>query len=60
LTEDDLEHRDELVRWGREAVARIEGFYNDNYTPPEHGVHFTFLKPDNGEVAVTPSNVIGE
>ena len=60
LTEDEPDHRDELVRWGSAAVAKIEGFYNDNYTPPEHGVHFTFLKPDNGEVAVTPSSVIGE
>jgi Protein of unknown function (DUF455) len=60
LTEDDVPHRDELVRWGNQAVARIEGFYNDNYTPPAHGIHFTFLKPDDGEMAVTPSNVIGE
>src|SRR3954447_22986163 len=60
LTEDDLAQRDELVRWGRKAVARIEGFYNDNPNQPEQDVHFTFLKPDNGEVVVTPSNIIGE
>jgi uncharacterized ferritin-like protein (DUF455 family) len=60
LTEDDLAQRDELVRWGRKAVARIEGFYNDNPNQPEHDVHFTFLKPDNAEVVVTPSNIIGE
>ena len=60
LTEDDLDQRDALVRWGNGAVARIENFYNEHYTPPEQGVHFTFMKPDSGEVAVTPSNVIGE
>ncbi len=60
LTEADLAQRDELVRWGRRAVARIEGFYSDNPELPERDVHFTFLKPDNGEVAVTPSNIIGE
>src|SRR3954463_15766481 len=60
LTEDNLEQRDELVRWGQKAVARIEGFYSDNPNQPERDVHFTFLKPDNGEVEVTPSNIIGE
>jgi hypothetical protein len=60
LTEDNLAQRDELVRWGRKAVARIEGFYNENPNQPEQDVHFTFLKPDNGEVVVTPSNIIGE
>jgi hypothetical protein len=60
LTQDDLAHRDELVRWGRMAVARIEGFYNDNPDMPEHDVHFTFLKPDDAAVVVTPSTIIGE
>jgi hypothetical protein len=60
LTEDDLVQRDELVRWGRKAVARIEGFYNDNPNQPETDVHFTFLKPVDGEVVVTSSNIIGE
>ena len=48
-------YRDELVRWGSKAVARIEGFYSDNPSQPERDVHFTFLKPDDGEVVVTPS-----
>ena len=52
--------REELLRWGRTAVARIEGFYNDNPNMPERDVHFTFLKPDNSEVVVSPSNIIGE
>ena len=60
LTEDNLALRDELVQWGRKAVARIEGFYNDNPEQPERDVHFTFLKPHDGEVVVTPSNIIGE
>ena len=60
LTEEDLEQREELVRWGRTAVARIEGFYNDNPNLPERDVHFTFLKPDDAEVVVNASNIIGE
>ena len=59
-TADDLKRRDELVQWGCTAVARIEGFYNDNPDMPVRDVHFTFLKPDNGEVVVSPSNIIGE
>jgi len=53
-----LAQRDDLVALGRKAVARIEGFYSDNPTQPERDVHFTFLKPDNGEVVVTPSNIM--
>jgi hypothetical protein len=60
LTTHDLEHRDELVCWGRGAVARIERFYADNPDLPERDVHFTFLKPDDAEVVVTPSDIIGE
>jgi hypothetical protein len=60
LTEHDMQHRDQLVGWGRKAVARIERFYNDTPDAPEHDVHFTFLKPDDGDVVVTPSNIIGE
>ena len=62
LTENAPEHRDELVRWGRSAVARIEGFWKDDGNgdgdPPQ--VHFTFLKSSGDEYAVTPSAVIGE
>jgi hypothetical protein len=60
LTEGDLARRDELVRWGTQAVNRIETFYNDGQAPPEHDIRFTFLKPEDGEVVVTPSSVIGE
>lgn len=60
LTEDDPARRDALVRWGTGAVNRIETFYNDGQAPPAHDIRFTFLKPDDGEVVVTPSNVIGE
>jgi hypothetical protein len=60
LTEEDLARRDELVRWGTQAVHRIETFYNDGQAPPPHDVRFTFLKPDDAEVSVTPSTVIGE
>jgi len=60
LTEDDPARRDELVRWGNGAVARIERFYADNPDLPEQEVHFTFLKPDGADVVVSPSAVIGE
>jgi hypothetical protein len=40
----DADHQAELVRWGREAVARIEGFYaGDDYAGAED-VKFTFMK----------------
>ena len=58
LTDEQPERRDELARWGRKAVARIEGFYADNgYT--EHDVHFTF-KGGGGELVATRTDVIGE
>ena len=61
LTEDDPEHRDELVRWGRGAVARIEGFYADGYGgPADTEVHFTFVKEGGARAARAPSRVIGE
>jgi hypothetical protein len=61
LVRDDAT-RDELVRWGTEAVARIEGFYaEDGYAKPEIGdVHFTFLKEGGGRAGRRPVNVIGE
>ena len=65
LTEDDPAHRDELVSWGRKAVARIQGFYadaDDHYSqvidPKE--VRFTFVKGDEMATAGTVSTIIGE
>jgi hypothetical protein len=57
LVEDDPAERDELVRWGQDAVERIEGFHNPG---TEVGaVHFTFLqRPPAGRVH--ESSVIGE
>jgi hypothetical protein len=50
--------QEELVRWGREAVARIEGFYaGDDYEGAD-GVKFTFQK--DGSRDARPSSVIGE
>lgn len=59
LTEDDPDHRAELVRWGGEAITRIEEFHSDDgYTPPEDpSVHFTFVKPGG---ARRRSTVVGE
>jgi hypothetical protein len=52
--------RDELARWGREAVARIEGFYADPGAElPDP--RFTFLGGgDGGESRPVTSSVIGE
>jgi hypothetical protein len=59
LTEDDLEHRAELIRWGGDAIARIESFHaDDGYRPPaDPSVHFTFVKPGG---ARRKSTVVGE
>ena len=62
LTEDDKAHRDELVRWGRQAVGRIQGFWSDGAYADSEGpeVHFTFLRSANEEGAGAPSPIIGE
>jgi len=57
FVDDDPAERDELVRWGQDAVERIERFHNPG---AEVGnVHFTFLRhPPEGRVH--ESTVIGE
>ncbi|HYX85547.1 MAG TPA: DUF455 family protein [Gaiellales bacterium] len=42
----DTEHRDELVDWGRQAVARIGSFWNEDSKPED--VHFTFMRAGAG------------
>jgi hypothetical protein len=54
----DDERQAELVRWGREAVAQIEGFYaGDDYQGADD-VTFTFQKDSARDNR--PSTVIGE
>jgi hypothetical protein len=54
----DQPRQDELVRWGREAVARIEGFYaGEDYGGPGD-VRFTF--ETDGARGGRRSDVIGE
>ena len=55
----DQPRQDELVRWGREAVARIEGFYAGDDYPGADDVRFTFMK-DGGREDARESVVIGE
>jgi hypothetical protein len=55
----DQPRQDELVRWGREAVARIEGFYAGDDYPGADDVKFTFMK-DGGRDDARQSAVIGE
>ena len=62
LTEDDPAHRDELVNWGRKAIARIQGFHASRYKdmPDPNEARFTFLKPTGPVEAVALSPIIGE
>jgi hypothetical protein len=41
----DADQQEELVRWGREAVARIEGFYAGSDYEGAAGARFTFQGP---------------
>ena len=60
LTADDPAKRDELVSWGRGAVARIERFFaEDGFDPEAVDAHFTFVK-EGGERRARRSAVIGE
>jgi hypothetical protein len=52
------EEQDELVQWGREAVARIEGSYAGDDYEGANDVKFTFQK--DGAREARPSTVIGE
>src|SRR3954471_252243 len=52
------ERQEELVRWGRDAVARIEGFYAGDDYAGAGDVRFTFMKERGGEERA--SAVIGE
>jgi hypothetical protein len=60
LTAGDEARREELARWGRDAVARIEGFYADPGAElPDP--RFTFLGGGDGsEPRAVTSSVIGE
>jgi uncharacterized ferritin-like protein (DUF455 family) len=62
LTAEDPARRSELVRWGTEAVGRIESFYADEgYVPPsEDDVRFTFLKEGGARASRSHAAVIGE
>jgi hypothetical protein len=52
--------RDELVQWGRDAVARIEGFYaGDDYEGADD-VRFTFMKDGGAREESRRTVVIGE
>jgi hypothetical protein len=57
LTAHDPGYREELARWARKAVARIEGFYG---RPVESEPHFTFLTPGHGEPSGSANAIIGE
>jgi hypothetical protein len=53
------ERQEELVQWGRQAVAHIEGFYAGDDYPGADDVRFTFMK-DGGREDTRESIVIGE
>ena len=61
LTDGDAEHRDELVRWGRKAVARIESLYAEgDAAEAEPDVRFTFLGGSRERPVASASRVVGE
>jgi hypothetical protein len=62
LTEDNPAHRDELVSWGRQAIARIQDFHSSRYRemPDPSEARFTFLKPIGHAEAAALSPIIGE
>jgi hypothetical protein len=62
FTEGKPEYRDELVRWGRQVVAKMQAFWSDQ--PYVEGTeaadaHFSFLRSHDEPVAVVPA-IIGE
>ncbi len=57
LTAQDPEHRDELVRWGREAIDYITSFQGP---PAGNEAHFTFLKSVDAASVGVATAVIGE
>jgi len=61
LTEKRPEDRDALLDWSREAVDRVQGFYDSAWgkAEPAEEPHFTFVK-GSGEPANPPSHIIGE
>jgi uncharacterized ferritin-like protein (DUF455 family) len=62
LTKDDPARRAELVRWGREAIAKMESFWSDGrYEKDTSGVQFTFLRAGEPVGAgASRSEIIGE
>lgn len=62
LTEHEPSKRDELAAWGREAIARIQGFHASRYKqmPDPSEARFTFLKPDGRVEVGALSPIIGE
>jgi rubrerythrin len=55
LTKDDPEHRDELVRWGKAAIQRMNDFWASDGKPrPDPSeVQFTFLRAPRAQEVVT-------
>ena len=62
FTKDDPAYRDELVRWGKRSVAKMQSFWSDApYSGPEEAdVHFSFLRSGNEEPTGVPAGMIGE
>ena len=64
LTKDDPEHRDELVSWGEDAVAKMDAFWARESGKPtarqdrEH-VQFTFLKAKKSKEEASQGAVVG-
>lgn len=64
LTKDNPEHTDELVRWGEDAVAKMNAFWarepkNGGSAEDREHVPFTFLKAKKSKVEATQGAVAG-
>lgn len=62
LTKDNLDYREELVRWGREAIARMDDFWSggDGSRNEAETARFTFYKPVEMREHLTGSPAGGE
>jgi hypothetical protein len=62
MTEERPAYRDELVHWGRRAVARMNSFWSETpYDPADEAdVHFSFLRSANEAPTGVPAGMIGE
>jgi rubrerythrin len=62
LTNDNLDYREELVRWGREAIGKMDEFWSDGDGSRHDAeeARFTFYKPTQMKAHHIEGSVAGE